>query len=75
MTGTTKRSLPVPLDQKTDSIFFFFLTAIFFLSKKKVFLNQSFSKPDLINSMACLGVKHFVNVWENSGDGSFPWFR
>lgn len=47
------------LDQKMD---FFFRTGVFFLSKKKVFSNQSFPKPDLINSVACPGVEYFVNV-------------
>lgn len=48
----------MPLGQKMD----IFLDWYFFLSKSKVFSNQSFSKPDLINSTAYPGVEHFVNV-------------
>lgn len=60
MTGATKkRSLAMSLDQKMDILFF---GLVFFLSKKKVFSNQSFSKHDLINSVACPGVENFVNV-------------
>lgn len=58
MTGVTRRLLLMPLGQKMD----IFLDWYFFLSKSKVFSNQSFSKPDLINSTAYPGVEHFVNV-------------
>lgn len=67
----TERSLP--LDQKVDGDIY--LDWCFFLSEKKVFLTQSFSKPDLIRSMACPGVEHSVNVQEYSSEHSFPQFR
>lgn len=68
----TERSLP--LDQKVDGDIYIW-TGVFFLSEKKVFLTQSFSKPDLIRSMVCPGVEHSVNVQEYSSDRSFPQFR